>query len=174
MTLIKALARSLFLRTLGVGVLGYIAADFLLPQEALNALLAALTLCFAAAVSIMYFPVAWPSFLAPTLQSRDRLVLGIVLSWGSRLILSAMALLSILAGNKLGFIFNQTEYFGYVFTMVLIAAVFHITAPLVDEAEAPRRNWRAVIIALVVGSVIAGFVAGVGYIKLTGGGDGIG
>lgn len=164
---LSAIVHSLFVRMLVFITICYWVADWFLPQTTLNTILTALSLCLAAAVVFLYWPSARDAFLKRDLTNRDRLVMGIMLSWGARVILSAVALVTLLAGKIFKYDFNTTSYFGYVFTIVMLAAVFHVTAPAMTNDLPPRRDWRSVWIALCFGFAIAGFVLGIAWVKAT-------
>lgn len=129
-----------------------------LPREFLNTFATALSLTLAIGVLFVYLPVASKSFLAPSLDSIDRISWGIVFSWGSRVLLSVVSLITLLTGIDLNF--NETGLFGLVFIFIALAASFHIMSPTQMQAR-PYYNWPLLIFAIATGSVICGIVIGI-------------
>lgn len=156
---VRGMIDSYIIRMVVVASAIYWLAAWVLPQDDVNVVLSSLSLCLATGVMFMYAPMAADSLLHRRLNSADRLVWGIIFSWGARVVLSGVAVVNLLTS---GIIFNETAFFGYVFMIVLLAAVMHITAPMIGTLQHERRDWKSVMVAVAAGAMLAGFIIGLG------------
>lgn len=163
--MIRRLIRSRFLQSVAAAAIIYGLADLLFPQGSLNTLMVAISLCIAGAVVVMYGSVAIEegSLVTSSPSSFDRIVIGILLSWTSRMIFSAVGLVSIIAGDFFGTQFNATAFYGWTFLVQIVAGVYHVNAPLVENRGVKSRNWGWLFVSFIAGAAIAGFVAGVAW-----------
>lgn len=160
MTIIKQILRSRLIQMfVGMTILYWVVAA-IFAQDDLNTVITGISVFLAGSVVVMYAPLAWRELFDPTLTSRGRLVWGIIFSWTTRLIFSVVAVITLLLDKALQF--NITPLFGYIFTIVLFAAVLHVTAPIMDADIAPKRSWKTVIVAVGLGALLAGIVFGIG------------
>lgn len=107
----------------------------------------------ALAVVLGYSSICLQALLARRPDRVQQLSMGIVLSWGSTVLMSVWSLLYRYGGRPTWML--EANIYGYFVFLQLLGAVLHITAPGAAGGGIPRKNWVSLGVAVGVASFIA-------------------
>lgn len=107
----------------------------------------------ALAVVLGYSSIFFEALLAKRPDRVQQLSTGIVLSWGSTVMMSVWSLLYRYGGRPPWML--EANIYGYFVFMQLLGAVLHITAPGAAGGGIPKKNWVSLGVAVGLASFIA-------------------
>lgn len=136
--------------------LGYIAFNAMFPNNDVNIAVDILIGVFATMALTYYIGAAARAIWVGSRANTDYLIVGICLSWMSQDGQAWLRVISRLSGFNLAF--TNSELFGPVKLLSIIAAVLHVIPRGAANGVVPQGNKKAVIWSLIIAVTLVGLV----------------